>query len=424
MVRAGMYLHASLLSAICAADAATIQKVGPEIAVNTTMRYRQLEPAVAALANGNFVVAWEDESKGASDPDIRARIFRPTGVGLASDFIVNTTRPAEQSRAAIAGLRNGGFVVAWQDWGGDGSGFAVRGQRYSNVGARLGGQFNVNRITRNDQQSTAVAALTGGGFAAAWDDGSYTGADPNTYHDVRGQAFTQAGARSGPEFRANKTTYTNQDAPAIAGLSTGNFVVTWNDISQTVPTGSGLQIRAQVHSPAGARLGGELVVNSTPEWSQRYSAVAGIDAGRFVVAWEDGSHSIDGDYNIRAQIMTSGGAKVGAELRVGRWTNNHQKQPAVAGFRDGRFVVVWTDESAASVDLSGRAIRGQVYSRTGAKLGAEFVVNTTKPNDQLDPAVAAVGANLFVVAWTDWSGIGADSQYPPGIRAQVFRVTP
>lgn len=390
--------------------------------MNSTKRYRQLEPTVAGLSNGGFAVAWEDESKGAFDPDVRARIFKRDGSPLGLDFVVNTTKPVEQSQAAAASLAKGGFVVVWSDRAGggtDNSGFAVRGQRFDNAGGKLGRQFQVNRITQNDQNWPAVAGLADGGFAAAWDDGSYTGTDPNTYHDVRAQSFRANGEPRSKEFVANTTTYTNQNYPAVAGLSTGNFVVTWDDISQTAPAGSGNQIRAQVFSPGGGKVGKELVVNTTPNWTQRYSSVAGIDQGHFVVAWEDGSHSIDGDYNVRAQIMASSGEKIGGELLVGKSTNNHQMQPAVAAFPNGDFVIVWTDYSASSGDVSESGIRGQVFSRSGKRLGGEFLVNRTTTNAQLNPAVAVTDAKRFVVVWTDGSGKKPDKN-APGIRGQLL----
>jgi hypothetical protein len=60
----------------------------------------------------------------------------------------------------------------------------------------------------------------------------------------------------------------------------------------------------------------------------------------------------------------------------------------------------WTDESAASVDFGGLAVRAQIFDAGGRKLGREFVVNRTTANDQHDPAVAIFGDTRFVVVWT------------------------
>jgi hypothetical protein len=410
--------------------AGVLQRLGEEFAVNTTTKYRQLEPSVAALSDGGFAVVWTDESHLPPDTSgssgIRGRVYSAAGAPRAKDFPVNRGTYLTQFQPAATGLKGGGFVAIWTDNGQNGvedtSGYAVRGQRFTSAGAKAGGQFTVNRISKNDQYWPAIGRLANGGFAAAWDDGSYTGTDPNTYHDVRGQAFTAAGGRNGQEFRANTTTYTNQNYPAVAGLSTGNFVVTWDDISQTAPPSSGNQIRAQVFSPSGGKIGKELLVNSTPDWTQRYSAAAGLANGRFVVAWEDGSHSINGDYNIRAQIMTSAGGKVGPELIMGHSQGGSQEQAAVAGFPNGRFVVVWTDENARTDDPSGSAVRAQVFAPDGRKLGAEFRVNRRTVGDQSEPSVAVLNARDFVVVWTDGSGQAPDLDRP-GIRGQRFRLT-
>jgi len=412
------------------ASAGIIERVGAEFAVNTTMRYRQLEPSIAALANGNFVVAWTDESHLPPDEygmsGIRARIFSGNGAPIAGDFPVNRGVDLTQFQPSVAALAKGGFVVIWSDNGLNGpedeSGYAVRGQRFGNSGAMSGKEFTVNRISKNDQWWPAVAPLKNGGFVGAWEDGSYTGPDPNTYYDVRGQAFKASGGRAGEEFRANTTTYTTQNRPAVAGLTNGNFVVTWDDISQTAPAGSSNQVRAQVHGASGEKIGAELVVNSTPAWIQRYSSVAALPGGRFVVAWEDGSHSIGADYNVRAQVFSSGGGKLGPELIMGETEGGSQLQAAVAGFPNGRFVVVWTDENARADDPSGSAVRGQMFEPDGRKLGPEFRANKRWTDDQDEPAVITLGNSRFVVVWTDWSGAKPDRN-APGIRGQIFRVT-
>ncbi|CAH0210317.1 calcium-binding protein [Roseomonas sp. CECT 9278] len=83
--------------------------------VNTTTAADQVNPAVAALAGGGFVVAWEDYSNGNANADIRARVYDAAGVATSVDFLVPTTAAAvgQQFSPDVAGLIDGRFIVTW-----------------------------------------------------------------------------------------------------------------------------------------------------------------------------------------------------------------------------------------------------------------------------------------------------------------------
>ncbi len=383
--------------------AAIVERVGREIPVNSTRSGDQREPSVAALANGGFAVVWADHSVN-PDRNVRARIFSSTGAPLRSDFVVHRRTEDIQQFPFAAGLEGGGFVVIWYNQGGTFDRGAF-GQRLSDAGARLGKQFRVDRIHTSGARAT-VAALENGGFVTAWDvpDGS-----------VYGQSFRADGTRNGGEFRAS--TASAGGNAAAAGLSTGNMVVAWSDV--THPSDS--LLRAQVVAPGGGKLGDELTVNRTVDWLQSNPSVAGLNLGRFVVVWQ-GRRSDAGDVDILAQIVASGGKKLGPEIVVGRRLDADQQDPVVAGFPNGRFVVVWTDQNTSWRDDSNYGIRAQVFSPDGSKLGSEFQANRTIAERQENPSVAVLDNGTFVVVWTDHSVKRPDTD-PSGIRGQIFRVT-
>ena len=100
--------------------------------------------------------------------------------------------------------------------------------------------------------------------------------------------------------------------------------------------------------------------------------MSAIDArGGFVVTWTSTEGDGAGDYGIRAQRFDPTGARLGAEFSVNTFTTSYQEQARVSGAPDGRFVVVW--ESAAQ-DGSSYGVFGQRYDATGARAGAEFQV--------------------------------------------------
>lgn len=70
-------------------------------------------------------------------------------------------------------------------------------------------------------------------------------------------------------------------------------------------------------------------------------------------------------------------------------------------------------------DLSGLAIRAQVFNADGSTSGAEFLVNTTTLDFQFQPSITALADGQFVVSWKDDSASGGDTS-GAAIRGQIF----
>ena len=111
--------------------------------------------------------------------------------------------------------------------------------------------------------------------------------------------------------------------------------------------------------------------------------------------------------------------KWGAEFVVNTTVANSQLQPTITALADGRFVVAWTDGSQSGGDTSGAAIRAQVFNADGSLSGGEFLVNTRVTNSQIEQAITALADGRFVVGWTDLSQSSGDSSVS-AVRAQVF----
>lgn len=74
----------------------------------------------------------------------------------------------------------------------------------------------------------------------------------------------------------------------------------------------------------------------------------------------------------------------GNEFTVNTTTVGEQIGSSVAALADGRFIVTWTHSTVGNgEDLSGAAVRAQIFSADGSPSGSEFLVNTTTENDQL-----------------------------------------
>jgi hypothetical protein len=102
-------------------------KAGAEFLVNTVAQGFQLSPAAASLADSRFVVMWSDVTLTATGSDIGGQLFKPDGSKSGEVFVANTAG-GNQLNPAIAVLANGRFVVAWTDTRQPG---AVRGQQFT-----------------------------------------------------------------------------------------------------------------------------------------------------------------------------------------------------------------------------------------------------------------------------------------------------
>ena len=158
---------------------------------------------------------------------------------------------------------------------------------------RVGGEFQVNSHTTDQQTMPAVAVASGGDFAVVW-EGRVQDGDS---YGVLLQLFDANGARLGAELQVNLYTVGAQRAPAVAASAAGHFVVVWRGDGQDTDDSSG--IFAQRFDGAGTRLASEFEVNSHTVSFQVSPTVAMADGGDFVVVWA--STAGDPGYGIRAQ---------------------------------------------------------------------------------------------------------------------------
>ncbi|MGO4835088.1 hypothetical protein AB4144_22800, partial [Rhizobiaceae sp. 2RAB30] len=209
-------------------------KAGGEFLVNTTTESAQATSSVAALAGGRFVVTWTDMSETGGDMSagaVRGQIFSADGSKSGGEFLVNTTTANDQYGSNVTTLKDGRFVVTWSDYsrtGGDLNGWAVRGQMFNADGSKTGGEFVVNTTTANDQRGGNVTTLKDGRFVVTWDDTSAMSGDLSS-SAVRGQIFNADGSKSGGEFLVNRTTAGSQLDSDVTPLADGGFVATWTD---------------------------------------------------------------------------------------------------------------------------------------------------------------------------------------------------
>ena len=380
-------LPGAVLLAVLPAAARGQIRAGAEFQVNSYTFNAQFGPAVAADANGNFVVVWTSVGQDGSINGLVGRRFDAAGTPRGSEFQVNTYTTGYQFQAAVASDADGNFVVVWVSTGQDGSADGVFGQRFDANGVRQGGEFLVNSYTTGDQHSAGVAAGANGDFVVVWssDDGSLEG--------IFAQRFNASGTPQGAEFPVNTFTPSRQFMPAVAADTSGNFVVVWQSYAND---GSQYGIFGQRFDAAGTPQGSEFRANSYTTGAQLLPHVAADASGAFVVAWE--SFAQDGSSTgLFGQRFDATGIPRGGEFQINSYTTSYQVNPVVASDAHGDFVVVWTSYSGQDGNATG--VFGRHFDASGAPFGADFQVNSYTTGYQTRAVVASSAHGDFVVAW-------------------------
>ena len=163
---------------------------------------------------------------------------------------------------------------------------------------------------------------------------------------------------------------------------------------------SSADIRGRRFDSAGNPLGSDFLVNTNTANEQTDAQVTGLDNGGFVVSWD----TVAGDQfqDVSAQVYDSTGAKVGSEFLINTTTSGPQGFSSLAPLTAG-FVAVWQ-----SVDSNQHVqIFAQRFGVSGNKVGSEFQINAPATKSQFANDVAPLG-NGFVVSWVRDTDSGRD----------------
>ncbi len=249
--------------------------------------------------------------------------------------------------------------------------------------------FLNNAFTAGSQNQPAIIAnFSGDRYFGAW-------SDPAFANQVEGRIVNADQSNITDEFTVNNPATNagfSQFDPSVAGLTGGNFVVTYHDRAAD----PGGDIRARLYSPSGTPLGADFAIDAGAN-DDTTATVSELFGGGFVVTYERDFGG--GDIDIRARVFNSAGTDLSGLITVESGAGA-QTAPWVAGLNFGGFVVVWQD-----------AVDGGVYMRrfdnNGTALAAEQLIDTLGANTDIH--VQALNDGGFAVAYTDtgW-GTGQD----------------
>ncbi|MGB0903356.1 MAG: hypothetical protein ACPGVJ_00535, partial [Mangrovicoccus sp.] len=287
----------------------------------------------------------------------------------------------------------------------------------------VGGDIAVNSTTLNEQNTSDVAALidpvTGEatGYVVVWQSyGQDTPAANNM--GVYAQIFDLSGAPVGGEIRVADTVGGSQAGAKVIGTPAGGFAVVWWDDSSTHHSYS--QSVAQIFDASGAKQGAEIHVEADAALNaHEYNPeIAVATNGDLIVV----RHLTTSPYSLIIDWLSSSGAASGSEVQIQLGAGQNIEHSDLAVLSDGRIIVVF---QVGGLDGSSKGIFGQILNADGSLQGGVFQINSHAADDQLAPAVAAVGDG-FVVAFTSSELDDGDFNYDynyAGVYARHFDAT-
>jgi hypothetical protein len=166
-------------------DSAGLARDG-EMRVNESTAGHQIHSAVTALADGGYVVTWMQYG----GTGIVAQRFDRDGDRFGGERVVNPSAPHSDGLApAVSALADGGYVVAWT--ASDGSGSGITAQRFDANDGRIGAEFRVNTAIAGEQTQPVITALGDGGYLVTWVSNQASG------HAIDSQRFDANNLREG-----------------------------------------------------------------------------------------------------------------------------------------------------------------------------------------------------------------------------------
>lgn len=269
-----------------------------DIVVSTPTNNFQINPAVATLNNSNVVVVWAsfDQVNSNSLQDVYAKILSPSGQTVSNEFLVNVFTNYNQRTPAVAALNNGGFVVAWvseqertvaPNLGANTTSTTANGivvpsvdiyaRLYASNGTPATSEFLVNTDS-NPCANPAVAAASDGSFMITWD--AHDMVNQANSLDIYARTFSSAGV-GGTTLRVNSYLSGDQYAPRISAIG-ADYFITWTSLGQD---GSREGVFGKFVHEDGTTVGGELQINTTTVSRQIHPVVVSDAASQFLVVW-------------------------------------------------------------------------------------------------------------------------------------------
>jgi Ca2+-binding RTX toxin-like protein len=311
-------IHAQILNADGTAAA-------PVFKVNGLAMGNVGKPQVALLANGDFVIVYEQVNAAAGIHNLIWHRYHADGTSLGETAVARGTGSLAPS---VTALGTGGFAITHNNAiqnSVDGIAHII----VSNEGSILQDRIEYRGDDEDYRGPTAVALPnTGGKYVTVLsgfhlDDGPSFGFDIRSSTGVLQRSFT----------KISDVTEQVSDNVAITTLDTQEFVVTWK---------MGPEIKARLFGFDGLAHGAEFVVGAAPG-AVKPNIVA-LPNGHFAIVFHPGGQ------NIQVKIFNNSGIPTEGFSVPGTQSPSYS-DPVLTILADGRFLIEWNSEYAVKAQI-------------------------------------------------------------------------
>ncbi|MEQ1718423.1 MAG: calcium-binding protein [Hyphomicrobium sp.] len=266
-------------------------------------------PVLTAGHNGAFNVAWTKYPAGALTDDAQIKFYSAAGVPLGLLSNPSTAPGGAEFSPASSLLGNGNYLVTWCD--SRATTLAnidtdIMGRIYNGAGVAIGGEFMINAASAGAQIGSDTLGLADGRTLVVWGAGTFTpgpsGPSLSTT-GLKGRFVSSTGAPTGAEIfldvmTASPGSHMSYDDLDTVALGNGGFAVVWSEQWDTdagvKPASVVNSTRMQVFNAAGAKVGGEVVLDIEAGAKTLHAAKAfELADGGFGVLWQSFNPSVD-----------------------------------------------------------------------------------------------------------------------------------
>ncbi len=337
---------------------------------------------VVGLANGNFLIAYTDNSNSvdsSNGSDIIGQIYGATGNPLGPAFQLNSLATADdESNPEIAARSDGGFVVVYEDK--DANGTSLIYEAYDAEGTRLRSDVLVEDDNDDVVSLPRISIFSDDGFVV-----SYTREiDGESF--VRTKQVTLCGAIL-PETLMGSD-LDNPRSADVAVLSNDSYAVAivGNDGDKAY-----IEIIARAQDGSFAFFADV----DSPGFKVEDPHVVTLPGDRFLVVWAD---EVSGDRQIYGQVFGNDGDPRTPLLEIATDADSDH-QPTVAALDDGGFVVLYREGAA------DEKIVGQRFDAGGERVGEEFTLAEVSGSTSVShPEVALLSDGRIAATWVKTDG--------------------
>jgi hypothetical protein len=350
----------------------------------------QQKPSAALNASGGYIV-WQNATATSGGERIMVQRLAADMTALGVPFRASQAAVGrDEENPRVAVFSSGAAIVVWE--GGARSSKDIYVRILQPDGGFVSGDMVANSYAYGIQSQPSVTVLQGGNAVVTWTSAGQDGSGTGVY----GQIFSEAGAKVGGEFLLNQTTAMNQSSSVVAPLANGGFVAGWVSESINGKTGVGApnlrgNVLGRAFSASGQAVGNEFNLTGADAICSEL-AVGGAPAGGFTLAWvQKDEKSLKNLGDIYTRTFNSEGVPLGAAARLNVNLVGPQYAPKIQMLGNSGLVV-WSglEQKGAGVGIQGRMLSG----------GSEFRVNTQTALNQKEPFVISAGSE-YVVGWVN-----------------------